>query len=42
MGKKNIADVQEDESLATEVAKYPCLYDKRDKGYKERDRKIKA
>lgn len=28
----------EDEKLAEEVRKYSCLYDKADKGYKERDR----
>ena len=42
MGKTNKSDVQEDENLATEVSKYPCLYDKTDKGYKERDRKQNA
>ena len=35
VGKRNI---QEDEILAEEVRKYPCLYDKSDRGYKERDR----
>ena len=35
VGKRNI---QEDEILAEEVRKYPCLYDKSDSGYKERDR----
>ena len=33
-GKRNI---QEDEILAEEVRKYPCLYDKSDSGYKERE-----
>ena len=31
-------DIEEDEVLAVEVRKYPCLYDKSEKGYKERDR----
>ena len=31
-------NIQEDEILAEEVRKYPCLYDKSDSGYKERDR----
>lgn len=35
VGKRKI---QEDEILAEEVRKYPCLYDKSDSGYKERDR----
>ena len=30
--------IEEDESLSEEVQKYACLYDKSDKGYKERDR----
>ena len=45
MGKiinANKADIQEDERLAVEVAKYPCLFDKSDKGFKERDRKLNA
>ena len=29
--------IQEDEILAEEVRKYPCLYDKSDSGYKERE-----
>ena len=35
VGKRNI---QEDEIVAEEVRKYPCLYDKSDSGYKERER----
>ena len=31
-------DIEEDEVLAEEVRKYPCLYDKSENGYKERDR----
>jgi len=34
-GKRKI---KEDEDLSEEVRKYPCLYDKSDSGYKERDR----
>ena len=30
--------IYEDEKLAEEVRKYPCLYGKTDKGYKVRDR----
>ena len=42
MGKTNKCDIREDESLAYKVQKYPCLYDKSDRGYKERDRKANA
>ena len=42
MGKTNECDIEEDEALAEKVRKYPCLYDKSDKGYKERDRKVNA
>ena len=42
MGKTNKCDLEEDECLAEEVRKYPCLYDKSDPGYKERDRKKNA
>ena len=42
MGKTNRSNVQEDENLAIVVSKYPCLYDKADKGYKERDRRANA
>lgn len=38
----NKCNIQEDEILAEAVRKYPCLYDKSDKGYKERDRKKNA
>ena len=31
--------MQDPEGLAEELQKYPCLYEKKDKGYKERDRK---
>ena len=34
VGKRNI---QEDEIVAEEVRKYPCLYGKSDSGYKERE-----
>ena len=42
MGKTNKANIQEDEKLANEVYKYPCLYDKTNKGYKERDGRANA
>ena len=38
----NKCDIQEDELLAIEVEKYPCLYDKALKEYKEVDRKKNA
>ena len=34
--------MQEVENLAIEVEKYPCLYDKANAGYKEKDRKASA
>ena len=34
--------IQDAEHLAEELQKYPCLYEKRNKGYKERDRKENA
>ena len=42
MGRTNKSDLFEDESLSNEVQKYPCLYDKGNKGYKERDRRSNA
>lgn len=42
MVKTNTSDIQKDEVLAEEVREYPCLYNKADKGYKEKDRKINA
>ena len=42
MGKTNKCNIEDDEALAEEVRKYPCLYDKSDKGYKEKDRNINA
>ena len=42
MGKANKCNLEEDEILAEEMRKYPCLYDKADKGCKERDRKANA
>ena len=42
MGKTNTCNLQEDELLTEEVRKYPCLYDKSDKGCKERDRTSNA
>ena len=38
----NKCNIQEDEILVEEVRKYPCFYNKADKGYKERDRKKNA
>ena len=34
--------IQEDKALAYEVQKYPCLYDKASKTYKEVDRRKNA
>ena len=34
--------IYEEETLAEEVTKYPCLYDKTNAGYKEKDRKLNA
>ena len=34
--------IQDAERLAEELQKYPCLYEKGNKGYKERDRKKNA
>ena len=42
MGKTNKSNIVEEESLSVEVQKYPCLFDKSSKGYKERDRKLNA
>ena len=39
---KNICDIQEDEILSIEVQNYPCLFDKANSGYKEKDRKKNA
>ena len=35
-------DLQEEERLSEEVKLYSCLYDKADKGHKEKDRVINA
>ena len=35
-------NIQDDESLAEELQKYPCLYEKENKGYKARERKENA
>lgn len=32
------ANIRDDENLANEVQKYPCIYDKTDQGHKEKDR----
>ena len=42
MGKTNKNNIVQEESLSVEVQKYPCLFDKSSKGYKERDRKLNA
>ena len=42
MGKNNKSNIQEFEILSEEVQKYPCLYDKADMGYKEKDRRANA
>ena len=38
----NKCNLQGDERLSIEVEKYPCLYNKSEKGYKEKDRKKNA
>ena len=38
-GETNTCNIQDEERLAEEVQKYPCLYGKRNEGYKEKDRK---
>ena len=35
----NKCNIQDEERLIEEVQKYPCLYGKRNEGYKEKDRK---
>ena len=35
--KKTKLTIENEEQLAHEVKKYPCLFDKADKGYKEKD-----
>ena len=42
MGKTNKSNLHDDEKLSTTVSKYSCLYDKTDKGFKERDKKKNA
>ena len=36
------SSIHEDEELAEEVRKYPCLFDKADNGYKERETELKC
>ena len=36
------ANIRDDENLANEVQKYPCIYDKADPGHKEKDRVLNA
>ena len=33
------SNLKEEERLAEEIRKFPCLYDKSNEGYKEKDRK---
>ena len=42
MGRTNTCNIQVVEILAEGVQKYPCIYDKSDKGYKEKDQKVNA
>ena len=42
MVRTNKSDLREDEKLAIEVEKYPCLYNKGCKEYKERYRRKNA
>ena len=35
-------NLQEEEALSTEVQRFPCLYEKSNAGYKEKDRKQNA
>ena len=37
MADKKILSLQEDELLSEEVRSFPCVYDKSQKGYKEKD-----
>ena len=39
---KTFYNLQEEEQLANEVQKYPCLYDKPNPGHYEKDRVINA
>ena len=39
MGQKNKTSLDEDECLAIEVRKYPCLYNKKDGGFKDMAKK---
>lgn len=36
------SSIHEDEELAEDVRKYPCLFDKADNGYKERETELKC
>ena len=40
--KENVENRQDAERLAEELQKYPCLYEKGNKGYKERVREENA
>ena len=36
------SNLKEEERLAEEIRKFPCLYDKSNEGYKEKDREKNA
>ena len=40
--RRSTRTIKDDEHLAEEVRKYTCLYDKTDKGYKEKERVTEA
>ena len=42
MVKTSESNLREEERLAKEVRKFPCLYDKGNEDYKEKDRKKNA
>ena len=42
MGRTNKCDLKEEEFLAESVRKFPCLYDKSCKEYREKDRVANA
>ena len=42
MGRTDKVNLQEDESLAEEVKKYPCLFDKSSKHYKDKRKTANA
>ena len=42
MGRRKSNTLQEEDTLAEEVRKYPCLYDKSEEGYKDRTKNRNA